>query len=114
MNTCQGCCAPGSVLGDGSAATKVTSVAFASFHGVNIPTVVNSKLHRHVPECGVGKRYTRELSQTSASTEALLADNQPASREPSWRQRNQELKLLLPCLGSCLSLSLPLFSTSFP
>lgn len=62
MNTCQGCCVPDSVLGNRSAAMKVTCVAFANFHVVNTPTVANSELLCHVPERGVGKRCTWELS----------------------------------------------------
>ena len=47
------------LLGNASAAMKVTCVEFANFHVV---TVANSKLQRHVPDRGVGKRRTWELS----------------------------------------------------
>lgn len=50
------------LLGNASAAMKVTCVEFANFHVVNTPTVANSKLQRHVPDRGVGKRRTWELS----------------------------------------------------
>lgn len=41
---------PDSVLGNASAAMKVTCVAFANFHVVNTPTVANSKL-----QCQLGR-----------------------------------------------------------
>ena len=50
------------LLGNASAAMKVTCVAFANFHVVNTPTVANSKLQCHAPDRGVGKRHTWELS----------------------------------------------------
>lgn len=46
MNTCQATMCQ-TLLGNASAAMKVTCVAFANFHVVNTPTVANSKLQCH-------------------------------------------------------------------
>lgn len=53
---------PDSVLGGGSAAMNVTSVAFANFRGVNASAMANSKPQCHVTECRAGKRCTLQLS----------------------------------------------------
>lgn len=54
----------------------VTSVAFAGSHGVNTPTVANSKLQCHVTERRVGKTHnsSHDPVPALASTPLLLVN----------------------------------------